>query len=73
MEKGRRAVDRGGVNLDQLEPAAAERMRERVAGGYGVREEEGQSMMTHSLAVSMKRCADALERIAAALEKSEPI
>lgn len=53
------------IDLDHIEPDAARRMRTRMESEGYITEEAGQSMMTHSLAISMKRIADSLDQLVA--------
>lgn len=51
------------ANLNLIEPDARRRMEEFMSDGRGMSEEKGQSMMTHSIAISLKRLADAAETL----------
>lgn len=51
----------GRAKTNRLEPEAHERFEE-MADKYGYIEEgQGQSMMLHSIAISLKRIADVME------------
>lgn len=57
------------ANINRIEPEARARLQNN---GYAITEEAGQSAMLHSLAISAKRIADALEARNAQLGLGQP-
>lgn len=49
-------------DLSRIEPEARERLEDRISRGYNS-EAEGQSAMTLSIAISLKRIADAFDTL----------
>lgn len=59
-------------NMDLLEPDAVQRIKERQQAGDFIPNEEGTACMLHSLAISMKRIADVMERVKNMAEQDLP-
>ncbi|ESW92963.1 hypothetical protein NKL07_22115 [Mesorhizobium sp. C280B] len=51
------------AQTSRLEPEVHERFEELLARNSHIPEEQGRSMMWHSIAISLKRIADAIEKI----------